>query len=445
MTLTPTNRLLLAAIVLGVPGATAVGWLSGSPAMATLGLAALLLPTVLDALLGLRQAKGTTVSLVVDPRATQGREFPIKAIVSGGGKVQVAIDPPEGWEGALAVQNAGHGPETRAVQWDVTPRDRGRHTLEAIYHECISPLGLWAWRSRTPCHAEVRVYPDLRTERGTLAPLFLRKAAIGLHRTRSIGKGREFEQLREYLPGDGYEDIEWKATARRGKPVTKVHQIERSQDVYFIIDASRRSTRRLTELEHDGGGPAPSQMDRFVRAGLALSLAALQQGDRPGLAIFRSSLSHFIRAGGGTPQYNAIRDKLYALQATPKPPDFADLFAELRNRIRHRALLVFLTDLDDPVLSAQFSEEVAALARHHLVLVGQVQSKGVAPVFSRDDAPTTDEEVYRRVGGHLLWEGSRQTRAKLRTAGVHCVTSPAEDLIASMVSAYLDLKRRQLL
>ena len=284
----------------------------------------------------------------------------------------------------------------------------------------------------------------MREDRGALAPLFLRKAAIGLHRSRAIGKGREFEQLREYLPGDGYEDIEWKATARRMHPVTKIHRVERSQDVYVIVDASRRSARRLTGVESPGGQP-PTQMDRFVRAGLSLTLAALQQGDRPGLAVFGATLKHFHRANSGRPQYNACRDKLFDLQASPHPPDFADLFAELRNRIRQRALLIFLTDLDDPILAAHFASEVSVLSKQHLVLVGQLHGPGTAPLFEPARPPASDDEVYQRLAGHLLWEGTLQTKARLRARGVHCVSATAESLVADMISAYLDLKRRQLL
>jgi uncharacterized protein (DUF58 family) len=444
MTLAPTNRLIILAFAAGLPVLTLAGWAGGSVEAAGLALVALMIPLALDAMAARGGARNLKVQAVSDERATQGREFGLAVNVSGGGRVRVALDPPDGWEGALETLDVGAGPEERSGTWKITPRDRGRHAIGAIYHECLSPLGLWAWRAKTPVATEIRVYPDLRADRGSLAPLFLRKAAIGLHRTRAIGKGREFEQLREYLPGDGYEDIEWKATARRGRPVTKVHQVERSQDVYMVVDASRRSSRRLSEVE-SAGGLAPTQMDRFVRAAMALTLAALQQGDRPGLAIFGSSLRHFLRAGGGRPQYNACRDKLFDLQAVPRPPDFADLFAELRNRVRHRALLVFLTDLDDPVLAAQFTEEVSALSRHHLVLVGQLQAPGTAPLFHDGPEPTDDEGVYRKVAGHLLWEGARQTKAKLRAAGVHCVTSSSENLVPDMISAYLNLKRRQLL
>ena len=93
--------------------------------------------------------------------------------------------------------------------------------------------------------SEIRVYPNLLTERKNLAALFLNRGTFGIHAQRQVGKGRDFEKLREYVPGDGYDEIHWKATARRGRPITKVFQIEKTQEIYVIVDASRLSAREV--------------------------------------------------------------------------------------------------------------------------------------------------------------------------------------------------------
>src|SRR5690606_8645271 len=98
---------------------------------------------------------------------------------------------------------------------------------------------LWAVRGSSACEIELRVYPDLSKERKTVAAFFLNRGMFGLHAHRMVGRGREFERLREYMPGDSYDEIHWKATARRGTPITKVFQVERTQEVYVVIDASR--------------------------------------------------------------------------------------------------------------------------------------------------------------------------------------------------------------
>ncbi len=88
-----------------------------------------------------------------------------------------------------------------------------------------------------PCSRKFGFIPNLLDDRKNLSALFLNRGQFGLHAQRQVGKGRDFEKLREYIPGDGYDEIHWKATARRGKPITKVFQIERTQEVYVIVDA----------------------------------------------------------------------------------------------------------------------------------------------------------------------------------------------------------------
>jgi hypothetical protein len=109
--------------------------------------------------------------------------------------------------------------------------------------EAASPWGLWAVRARRSVRTEVRVYPNLFTERKSVAALFLNRGNFGARALRQVGQGRDFEKLRDYVHGASYDEIHWKATAKRGRPVTKVFQIERTQELYVIIDASRLSAR----------------------------------------------------------------------------------------------------------------------------------------------------------------------------------------------------------
>src|SRR5438105_435387 len=137
------------------------------------------------------------------------------------------------------------GTEWSRFHWNCRPVKRGNYHLDCAYLESTSSLGFWAVRRQVPLQCEIRVYPNLFTERKNLAALFLHRGSFGLHAQRQVGKGREFEQLREYIPGDGFDEVHWKATAKRGRPITKIFQVERTQEVYVIIDGSRLSARTL--------------------------------------------------------------------------------------------------------------------------------------------------------------------------------------------------------
>ena len=348
--------------------------------------------------------------------------------------------------------------ETSQIAWTFTPNRRGNFRLTTAFLETSSRLGLWAIRRAAPVRCEIRVYPNLIAERKHLAALFLNRGASGLHAQRQVGKGRDFEKLREYAPGDGFDEIHWKATARRGHPVTKVFQIERTQEVYVILDASRLSGRRIVpgsklqvsssaaqaQLETCNPQLETSALERFITAALILGQAAEQQGDLFGLITFTDQVKTFLRAKNGKGHYAACRDAIYTLEPENVTPDFDEISAFVRTRLRRRALLIFLTSLEDPVLAESFTRNMSLLAGQHLVLVNMLKPDGANPLFSSPDVSTVDD-LYRHLGGHLQRHDLRQLEKVLQRRGVHFSLLEHERLARELVTQYLGVKRRQLL
>ncbi len=348
--------------------------------------------------------------------------------------------------------------EWSRIQWACLPARRGNYPLSQVYLERRSPLGFWAVRTSAPLSGEVRVYPNLHSERKSLAALFLHRGRFGVHTQRQVGKGREFEKLREYIPGDSFEDIHWKATAKRGHPVTKIFQIERTQEVYVVIDFSRLTGRTAAsppDSAVDGsarkeGGPGESEgreetvLERFVTAALVLALAAEQQGDLFGLMTFADRVETFIRARTGKNHYSACRDALYALQPRVVTPDFDEMATFVRLRLRRRALIVFLTALDDPVLAESFVRQIDLVRRQHLVLVNMLRPAGAEALFSHPNVASIDD-LFQRLGGHLRWHGLRELEKVLQRRGVRFSLLENERLSAQLVSQYLEVKQRQLI
>jgi len=316
-----------------------------------------------------------------------------------------------------------------------TSSQRGRFTLEEMVAQTSSALGLWNVRKTIPIAAELRVYPDLLSERQNLAAIFLHRGNAGVRPIRRVGKGRDFEQLRDYIAGDSAEDIHWKATAKRGRPVTKVFQVEQTQEVYVVIDASRLSARMA------GGLP---MLEHFINCALILCLAAGQRSDLFGLTTFTDKVQSFVRAKNGKAHYNLCRDTLYRLQPARVTPDFGDLFTFLRLRLRRRALLVFLTALDDPALAAGFIEKIDLLSRQHLVLVNMLRPSEANPVFARGNVASVSE-IYRQLGGHLVWHDLRELGKRLHHHGVRLSLVDHATLTPDVIAQYLQVKQRQLI
>ena len=336
------------------------------------------------------------------------------------------------------------------VTWPFKALKQGLYLMENCYLETTSRMGFWSLRRTEAARSEVRVYPDIFRERKNIVGLFLNRS-IGIHALRQVGKGREFEQLREYLPGDSYEDIHWKATARRNQPITKVYQIERTQQIYIIVDASRLSVRssdpdgsRLTALEKSEFGDRTTIMERYTAAALVMGLAAGRQADDFGLLVFDDRVRKFVRAKSGKAHYNACRDSLYTLQPNSVTPDFAELFTFIAANIRRRALLIFLTNLDDPVLAESFTADIDVIGRRHLILVNMLRPTGAQPLFSDQSVQSVDD-IYRKLGNHILWRHLRETEKRLRRQGIGFHLLENENLCTEVVSQYMTVKRRQVL
>ena len=245
--------------------------------------------------------------------------------------------------------------------------------------------------------------------------------------------------------------------------MTKVFQIERTQEVYVIIDASRLSAR---VAQVAGGGlrvagspdahapnhrqsatcnpPSTIVLERFLAASLILGLAAAQAGDLFGLLTFSDRVQKFIRAKNGKAHYAACREAIYALQPRIVSPDFEELGSFIRLRLRRRALLVFLTSLDDPVLAESFVRSMDLICRQHLIFVNMLQPPGVRPLFS-DPNVTSLDAIYEQLGGHILWHKLRELEKILQRRGVRFALLDNENLSAQLIAQYLSVKQRQLI
>ncbi len=295
--------------------------------------------------------------------------------------------------------------------------------------ETASPFGLWAVRAARPCDCTLRVYPNLR-DRATAA-LFLKTADPGFRLRRQVGKGREFENLRHYLPGDSFEDIHWKATARRAFPIVKLYRIEHAQEVYAVIDSSRLSAR-------------PGILDSYVDAALHLALVAERQGDRFGLVTFSDRTHRFVRAHSGMDHFRLCRETIYNLRAERVSPDFSEVFTSLQLNLRRRGLLVFFTSLDDALLAETFEREVPLVARRHLVLVNVTETAAMRPLFS-GEPPADLDSLYQGLAGQMLWNRMRKLQIALAHRGVKLSLVTPDRIKTQVTAAYLEVKRRQAL
>ncbi|MFN7141300.1 MAG: DUF58 domain-containing protein, partial [Limisphaerales bacterium] len=265
----PRSNLLLWVTLLVVPFAGLIGF-APEAIWVSLGIIGLFVSVaLLDALLASGKSKGLNISGAPVTRLSKDRSGTLELFIKNesGKEMELRLGLPlpleveSEQEDLIALVPAKA--EVSRIHWSLLPLKRGNYRLEKCFVEVKSPLGFWAFRFTQPLEVELRVYPNLANERRSVAAIFMNRGNFGVHALRQVGKGRDFEKLREYVPGDSYEDVHWKATAKRGKPVTKVFQIERTQEVYVIIDSSRLSARMCGAGENQ----SHTYLEKFISSG----------------------------------------------------------------------------------------------------------------------------------------------------------------------------------
>jgi uncharacterized protein (DUF58 family) len=321
--------------------------------------------------------------------------------------------------------------EEVALPYRVVPAARGRFTVAAAPLRVVGPLGLAAREVAALPAAEAQVYPSVAGV-GKFQ-LLARRALLaehGVRRLRPAG-GTEIEGLREYSPGDDYRAVDWKATARRQRPISRELRPARSQQVILCFDAGRHMTEDL------GGG---TRFDRAVDAALVLAHVATLQGDRVGLLAFGDKVVRYLqplRGPGATP---ALARALFDLKPTLVEPDYGGAFRYLAAHDRRRALLVLFTE----VVSAEASDALCAhlvhAARRHVPLAVCLRDERLREQAAA--APRDARGAYERAAAlDLVGERAQALRA-LERGGVQVVEAGADGLQAALVSRYLSLKTR---
>jgi uncharacterized protein (DUF58 family) len=317
------------------------------------------------------------------------------------------------------------------LAYRVVPAARGRFTAAAAPLRVAGPLGLAVRELEALPAEEAQVYPSVAGV-GKFQ-LLARRALLaehGVRRLRPAG-GTEIEGLREYTAGDDYRAVDWKATARRQRPISRELRPARSQHVMLCFDAGRHMTEDL------GGG---TRLDRAVDAALVLAHVAALQGDRVGLLAFGDSVVRYLqplRGPGATP---AIARALFDLRPTLVEPDYGGAFRYLAAHDRRRALLVLFTEVVSAGTSDALCAHLVHAARRHVPLAVCVRDERLAQGAAA--APRDARDAYERAAAlHLCGERTQALRA-LERQGVQVVEAGAEGLPAALVSRYLSLKAR---
>ncbi len=315
------------------------------------------------------------------------------------------------------------------LKYNVTPTARGVGAFGNVHFWVKGSLGLVWKHGESPAQADIKLYPGLALiERHRLK---LRRAATD-NMIRPIahkGQGSDFDSLRDYTPGDDPRLINWAATAKKGRPIVRQNRMERSQNVFLVLDAGRMMTAKI-------GGR--SKLDYAIDAALLLAYGALELGDYVGIMVLAQDPLCMIPPAKGAAHFGKILDSIYTIQPRFQETRFHLAFGGIASGLKKRSLVILFTDLIDERASLGLKRYVLSLMPRHLPFVAAMADTEV--IALADSTPATKRDVYRQgVASELLDRRERLLASFAFTGALITDVSPG-DISAAVLDRYLDIK-----
>ncbi len=333
----------------------------------------------------------------------------------------------------LSVQCRGRS-EAMAT-YRLTPTRRGDVELGAVYIRYQTPLRIAERWAVAHVEQKVCVYPNLDEARQhSIYLIRSRQIEMEKRHARIRGAGREFESLREYQRGDEFRDICWTAAARRGKLVTRLFQIERSQTIWLVVDAGRLMRARIGAL---------TKLDYAVNAALSLAEVALGTGDRVGLLAYGRGIQKRMLPHRGNAHLRQMIQQLAHVREEGLEGDHLQAVSSLLSTQKRRSLVVWLTDFPETAMTPEVIDAASEAASRHLVLFVVIGQPDLAALAASE--PDSVTNMYRTTAAQEALHRREVLLAKLRQRGALAVEVSSAAASVTVVNSYLDVKARNLL
>ncbi|HMX40077.1 MAG TPA: DUF58 domain-containing protein, partial [Saprospiraceae bacterium] len=256
----------------------------------------------------------------------------------------------------------------------------------------------------------------------------------GLKKMRRIGHSYEFEQIKNYVPGDDYRSINWKASSRRAMPMVNQYEDERSQQVYCVVDKSR-----VMRMPFEG----LSLMDYAINTTLAISNIILKKQDKAGLLTYSDAIGATIKAERDTTQLHRIMESLYRERERTGEANYELLYEAVRRLISSRSLLLMFTNFESTYALERALPTLRRLSRFHLLVVIIFENTEIRRLAQEEVRTTAD--IYRQTVAQQFLQEKKEMVNKLRQYGIQMVLTKPQDLTLNTLNKYLELKSRGLI
>ena len=316
-----------------------------------------------------------------------------------------------------------------SIEYSVRPMKRGDADILGTELLISSPLGLWQTVITINERAKLKIYPDYKTIYGySLLAVENHTSQMGIKKIQKRGEGMEFHQLREYMRGDTSRQIDWKATARKQKLISRDYQDERDQQIIVLLDNGRRMRNHSAFLGH---------LDHSVNAMALLSHIALKQGDAVGLMSFGQQ-QKWLPCKKGSAHINNILNHVYDLQPQMHATDYSAAAEQLVKLQRKRSLVILITNTRDEDID-DLLPAIKLIGKNHLILLANIQEPELHQAIEQ---PVTDVTKMYHYCGTLDYLNRREkVKQQLTEQGVFVIDALPQDLPIKVCNSYLEIKR----
>jgi uncharacterized protein (DUF58 family) len=409
-------------------------------AAAKAALYAAVVLTAVDLLLLYRTSKGVTARRELADRLSNGDDNEVKIHLANfygfrAGATVIDEIPFQFQRRDFVLKTALPAGTAKSLAYSLRPVERGEYHFGAINVYISSPLGLATRRFTHEQARRVPVYPSyLQMRRYELYAISNRLTEAGIKKVRRLGHTLEFEQIREYVAGDDYRTINWKAAARKAELMVNQYEDEKSQQVYAAIDMGRVMKMPFAGM---------SLLDYAINASLVISNIAIHKQDKAGIITFSNMLGTVLPADRKATQMARILEILYNQETRYPESNCEALFAALKHKIRQRSLVLLFTNFETLSSLQRQLPYLRSIAGSHLLVAIFFENTELAQLL--ENAAATTEQIYLKTIAEKFAFEKRQIVKELQRFGIHAILTAPPQLTVNTINKYLELKARGLI
>ena len=398
------------------------------------------LAAMVDYLLLFREKDGVLAQRILPEKLSNGDENPVKVDIKNNYSFKITakvIDeiPFQFQKRDFLIEKQIESGKNTLFQYILEPKERGEYSFGALNIFASSPLGFVSKRFTFQKDAMLPAYPSfVHLRKYELMALQNEFLLGGIKRIRKLGHTMEFEQIKEYVPGDDIRTINWKATSKTNRLMVNQFQDEKSQRIFMLIDKGRTMKMPFKGL---------SLLDYSINASMALSHIILKKGDRAGMMTFSKKTENKVAADNKSGQLRRISEALYNIKTDFFESDFNRLYQDVKYSVNQRSLVLLFTNFETLDALNRQMKYLRGIAKNHLLVVVFFKNSELQTLLHKN--PESMQEIYDEVIAEKFEFEKKLIIQELRKYGIYSVYTLPENLNVEVINKYLEIKARGIL